>query len=177
MYKKIFLTINIINVFLFLSKSLLANYIFVSNENSDTISVIDAKSKVIIKNIKTGGRPRDLKISNDGKILYIVESEDNQISILDISLLKIVAKIKTGDDPEIFDIHPNMNILAVSNEDDNQLTLIDLKEKKVIKTINDVGVEPEGVNFSPDGKYIYVTSEGTNSVIIVDTYKIIISIK
>ena len=46
-----------------------------------------------------------------------------------------------------------------------KLTIINLNNKKIIESINDVGVEPEGVNFSPDGKLIYVTSEGTSSVL------------
>ena len=171
MYLKIIFTIFFINLSLFSSLDAKAAYIFVSNENSDTLIVLDDKDKKIIKNINTGGRPRALKIGNDGKLLYIVESEKNQISVLDISLLKIVDFIKTGDDPEIFDIHPTKAMLAVSNEDDNELTLINIKEKSIIKTIKNVGVEPEGVNFSPDGKYIYVKSEGTKSVLIIDTLK------
>ena len=83
---------------------------------------------------------------------------------------KILDKIETGNDPEIFDIDSN-KFIAVSNEDDNQLTIIDLRKKKIIESINDVGVEPEGVNFSPDGKLIYVTSEGTGSVLIIDVSK------
>ena len=155
--------------FFFLSLSINASYIFVSNENSDTVTILDAKNKNIIKNIKTAGRPRDIEISKNNKFLYIVESEDNQISILDISKLEIIDSFETGDDPEIFDIHPKEDLLAVSNEDDNQLTLINLKKKNILKTINDVGVEPEGVNFSPNGKYIYVTSEGTSSILIIST--------
>ena len=161
----------VVKVFLFLSLNLKASYIFVSNENSDTVTILDAKEKKVIKTISTGGRPRDLKISKDNNFLYIVESEENQISILDISILEIIGSIKTGDDPEIFDIHPTKNLLAVSNEDDNELTLIDIEKKKIIKTIKNVGVEPEGVNFSPDGKYIYVTSEGTNSILIINNEK------
>lgn len=166
-----FLIISFVIYCLTLSHDIKAGYIFVSNENSDTVTVLNLKTKEIIKNIDTGGRPRDLKFSSNGKLLYIVESEENQISILDISTLKIVDFIKTGDDPEIFDIHPKENLLAVSNEDDNQLTLINLEDKTIIKTIDNVGVEPEGVNFSPDGKLIYVTSEGTNSIIIIDIKK------
>jgi YVTN family beta-propeller protein len=37
--------------------------------------------------------------------------------------------------------------------------------------IEDVGIEPEGVNFSPDGKLVFITSEGTNTVIIIDPIK------
>ena len=158
------------NVFFF---SLLshANYIFVSNENSDTVVVLDATSKEIVKTIETGGRPRDLKFNNDYSKIYVVVSEENHILEIDTKNLEILDKIDTGDDPEIFDIDVNNKIIAVSNEDDNQLTIIDLDKKKIIESINGVGVEPEGVNFSPDGKFVYVTSEGTSSVLIIDPWK------
>lgn len=152
-------------------KILFADYIFVSNENSDTITILNEKNKSIIKNINTGGRPRDMKFSKDKTKLYIVVSEENHIAILDLKKLKITEYIETGDDPEIFDISPNGEILAVSNEDDNELTIIDLNTNKILISIKNVGVEPEGVNFSPDGKYVFVTSEGTNSVIIIDPWK------
>ena len=151
-----------------------AKYIFVSNENSDTVVVLDSLSKKIIKTIETGGRPRDIKFSNDFSKLYVVVSEENHILEIDTKKLEILDKIETGDDPEIFDIDKQNNFIAVSNEDDNQLTIIDLKNKKIIESISDVGVEPEGVNFSPDGNLIYVTSEGTSSVLIIDAHKRII---
>ena len=152
-------------------KAAYSDYIFVSNENSDSITILDEKNKKIIKSISTGGRPRDMKFSKDKTKLYIVVSEENHIAILNLNKLKITGYIITGDDPEIFDISPNGKLLAVSNEDDNQLTIIDLSTKKILKSIQNVGVEPEGVNFTPDGRYVYVTSEGTNSVIIIDPRK------
>ena len=152
-------------------KTLCADYIFVSNENSDTITILDENNKKIIKSINTGGRPRDMKFSKDKTKLYIVVSEEDHIAILDLNKLEITGYIDTGDDPEIFDISPDGKILAVSNEDDNKLTIIDLNTKKILKSIKNVGVEPEGVNFSPDGKLVFVTSEGTNSVIIIDPWK------
>jgi PQQ-dependent catabolism-associated beta-propeller protein len=132
------------------------------------VVVLEKQSKKIIKTIETGGRPRDLKFNFDFSKLYVVVSEENHLLEIDTKKLKILDKIKTGDDPEIFDIDYNNNYAAVSNEDDNQLTIINLNNKKIIARINDVGVEPEGVNFSPDGKLIYVTSEGTSSVLIID---------
>ena len=152
-------------------KTVYPKYIFVSNENSDTITILDKNNKKIIKSINTGGRPRDMKFSKDKTKLYIVVSEENHIAILDLNKLEIIGHIETGDDPEIFDISPNGEILAVSNEDDNELTIIDLNTKKILKSIQNVGIEPEGVNFSPDGKHVFVTSEGTNSVIVVDPWK------
>ena len=131
------LSINLILISL-LSK---ANYIFVSNENSDTVVVLDKFSKKIIKTIETGGRPRDLKFNNDFSKLYVVVSEENQIIEIDTIKLEILDRIDTGDDPEIFDIDFSNNFIAVSNEDDNQLTIIDLNNKKIIESISNVGVE------------------------------------
>ena len=166
-------------VFITCSLSLLkttsfGQYIFVSNENSDTVVVLDLNTKKLIKTIETGGRPRDLKFNKDYSKLYVVVSEENHILEIDAKRLDLIAKIDTGDDPEIFDIDDENNILAVSNEDDNELTIIDLKTKKIVESIKDVGVEPEGVNFTPDGKLVYVTSEGTSSIIIIDPLERII---
>ena len=148
-----------------------ANYIFVSNENSDTVVVLDKSTKKIIKIIETGGRPRDLKFNKDYSKLYVVVSQENHILEIDTEKLEIIDSFDTGDDPEIFDIDTKNKLIAVSNEDDNELTLIDMRTKKIIESIKDVGVEPEGVNFNPDGSLIYVTSEGTSSVLIIDPFK------
>ena len=155
-YKNLFLLLLAFLTAMYL-KSAYSDYIFVSNENSDSITILDEKNKKIIKSISTGGRPRDMKFSKDKTKLYIVVSEENHIAILNLNKLKITGYIETGDDPEIFDISPNGKLLAVSNEDDNELTIIDLSTKKILKSIKNVGVEPEGVNFSPDGRYVYVT--------------------
>ena len=135
--KKLFLKIFLL---IFFSFEINCQFIFVSNENSDTVTVLSTKDKKIIQTIDTGGRPRDMKLSKDNTKLYVAVSEENHIAVIDIEELKIIDYINTGDDPEIFDISFNGNIIAVSNEDDNQLTLIDIESKKIIKTINDVGV-------------------------------------
>ena len=86
------------------NKLLNGQYIFISNENSDTIVVLDKIKKEIVKTIKTGGRPRDLKFNNDYSKLYVVVSEENHILEIDADNLKVLDEIATGDDPEIFDI-------------------------------------------------------------------------
>ena len=161
----------LLSLFIFSFSNSNAGLIFVSNEGSDTLTVLDSQSKDIIKIIEVGGRPRDMKISHNKKLLYLAVSEDNKIQVIDIPSLEIVDFINTGDDPEIFDIDPSGKILVVSNEDDNEATVINIKDKKIIFTIKNVGIEPEGVSFSSDGKKVFITSEGTNSVIIIDPWK------
>ena len=71
---------------------------------------LDKLSKKIIKTIETGGRPRDLKFSNDFSKLYVVVSQENHILEIDTKKLEILDKIETGDDPEIFDIDKKITL-------------------------------------------------------------------
>ena len=132
--------------------SLKAKMIFVSNEGSDTVTIIDSNKLEIIKTINTGGRPRDMRISPDKRFLYVATSEANHIEIIDLQSLSIIGTVETGDDPEIFAIDPENKIIVVSNEDDNEVTVIDINTKKIIRVVENVGIEPEGVTFSPDEK-------------------------
>ena len=144
--------------------------IFVSNEMDNTISVIDGVTHDVVKTIPVGERPRDMQWHNNKTQLLIATSGSDHIEILNIETLEIIGTIEAGEDPELFDLDPSGKILVASNEDDNELTVSDTSTGEKIRTIENVGIEPEGVTFSNDGKVVFVTSEATNTVIVVDPW-------
>ena len=85
----------------------LADRIFVSNEKDNTVTVLDGDSYKILATVKTGQRPRDLKVSTDGKSVYVVASDSDRIEVLDIATLKITGTLPSGPDPERFDTSPD----------------------------------------------------------------------
>ncbi|NOQ94285.1 MAG: PQQ-dependent catabolism-associated beta-propeller protein [Methylophaga sp.] len=141
--------------------------LFVTNEKSNTVSVIDSRTGLVETTLEIGKRPRGIGLSPDQKILYVALSEENAIAMVDVATLEILGKLAAGEDPETFDVHPNGN-LYLSNEDDAKATVIDPKSGKIIHEIR-VGLEPEGVAVSPNGDVVLVTSESTNMVHIIDT--------
>jgi YVTN family beta-propeller protein len=54
----------------------------------------------------------------------------------------------------------------LSNEDDNLATVLDPISGEILAEIP-VGIEPEGVGITPDGKRVMVTSESTNMVHVI----------
>jgi PQQ-dependent catabolism-associated beta-propeller protein len=56
----------------------------------------------------------------------------------------------------------------VANENDNTVTVIDIEKRARLGDVQ-VGVEPEGMGISPDGKFIVNTSETTNMAHFIDT--------
>lgn len=139
--------------------------IFITNEHSDDISVINGKTLEVEATIKVGDRPRGIGLSPDGTELYVAVSEENLIAVLDPASLRILRKFESGSDPETFAVHPNGNIY-ISNEDDAKATVFDPKTGAQVAEIP-VGLEPEGVAISPDGKQVIVTSESTNMLHVI----------
>jgi PQQ-dependent catabolism-associated beta-propeller protein len=139
--------------------------IFITNEGSDTISVINGKTLEVEQTVAVGKRPRGIGLSPDGKELYVAASEDNAIVVVDPASLKVLRSFPAGSDPETFAVHPNGHIY-ISNEDDAKASVFDPITGKQIAEIP-VGLEPEGVAISPDGSRVIVTSESTNMLHVI----------
>jgi YVTN family beta-propeller protein len=158
----------------------------VSNEASDDISFIDAQSYAVLRTLPVGKRPRGLRVSPDGRRLYVALSGSARggpnvdestlpppdrsadgIGVVDLASGALEAKLSSGNDPETIDASPDGRILAVANEDSAQVRLIEADGGKTIATIG-VGVEPEGIAFRPDGRFIYVTSESNDRIDVID---------
>ena len=76
--------------------------IYVSNEKSNNIIVIDPKTYKIVNDIPVSRRPRDMHFNVDHSKLYIACGDDDVIDVLDVASGKIVDKLVTGSSPETF---------------------------------------------------------------------------
>src|SRR5437868_14526835 len=113
---------------------------YVSNEKSNTISVIDIDKLAVVKTIKVGQRPRGIELSKDGKFILVAVGDDDTIQVIDSKTDEIVAALPSGPDPELFTQDPSGKILYVANENDNTVTIIDMATRARIGEVQ-VGVE------------------------------------
>ena len=156
--------------------------IYVTNEKSGDLSVIDASTLQVIATVPLGKRPRGIHASPDRHFLYMTLSGSplagpgvdesklpppdktaDGIGVFDVQQNKLVRTIQCGSDPENFDLTNDGRTIIVSNEDDAKASFVDIASGKVTKTVP-VGEEPEGVKVSPNGKFVYVTSENTGTI-------------
>jgi YVTN family beta-propeller protein len=161
--------------------------LYASAEASGEILVVDPGVTQIVARIPVGKRPRGLKVSRDGRLLYVALSGSPRggpnvdesklppadrsadgIGVVDLNLRKLVRTFPSGQDPESFDLSSDGNTLYVSNEETAELSVLDLEKGTIVGKVP-VGKEPEGVTLRPDGKIVYVTSEQDGSVAAVDT--------
>ena len=159
--------------------------VYVSNEASGDLTVIDPDQPEAVATIPLGKRPRGIHAF--GNWLYVAlsgspfappgvdestlpppDKSADGIGVVDLRQNKLVNKIDAGSDPEQFALSRDGKTLYASNEDAGGLSVVDLTSGRVVTTLP-AGEEPEGVKLSPDGKFVYVTSENDGAVSVVDT--------
>jgi YVTN family beta-propeller protein len=161
--------------------------VYVSNEDSNNITIIDSDTDEVAGSIFVGKRPRGIRLSPDGKTLFVALSGSPKeppgardggrppadraadgIALVNVATQKLVRTIPSGQDPECFDFTPDGKLLYVSNEEAAQATVVEIDSGRAIKTIP-LDEEPEGVAMKPAGDVVYVTSEAANKVFAVET--------
>src|SRR3954466_14416781 len=75
---------------------------YVSNEKSNTLSVIDTEKWAVIKTIKVGQRPRGIEFTRDGKFVLVAVGDDDTVEVIDTGTQQVVDKLPSGPDPELF---------------------------------------------------------------------------
>jgi YVTN family beta-propeller protein len=160
--------------------------LFVSNEISGTVSVVDITTRQVVYTIAVGKRPRGIRTSPDGRIVYVALSGSpiggpnvdesklpppdrrfDGIGVIDAHTGALTRVLQGGTDPEQFALSADGQRLFIANEDAALTTVLDVNSGQIVRQIT-VGGEPEGVDLSPDGASVYVTSENDNQVHVID---------
>src|SRR5262245_21394641 len=163
-----------------------AGRIFVTNENGGDISVIDVASHRVTATIPDGKRPRGIRLSPDGTLLYVALSgspiagpgvdesklpppdrKADGIGLISVADQKLLKVIRVGTDPEQTAVSADGKRLFIANEDAGEANVVSIDDEKVLATFK-VGEEPEGVQLRPDGGEVYVTSEADAQVTVID---------
>ena len=142
--------------------------VFVTNEKSDDVTVIQADTGTVLKTLAVGQRPRGVTASADGKRVYVANSNSDSLSIIDAAGLIVIGTLPAGRDPEGLTFNRDGTLLYVVNENDSAVTVIDVASAKNVKKI-EVGTEPETAVLSPDGRWVAVSNETSNDIHLIDT--------
>src|SRR5262252_4243586 len=108
---------------------------FVSNEKSNTISIIDTTEREVVRTIKVGQRPRGIALTKDQKYVLVAVGDDDTIQMIDTGTNAVVGTLPSGPDPELFIEDPDGKTLYVANEDDNTVTIIDIARRAQVGDI------------------------------------------
>lgn len=141
---------------------------YVTNTDSNDISVIDINEQKEIGRVPIGGSPRGgMAIDNKGIYGYVSNCAGNTVSVVDLLNHRENSKIEVGLSPRGVVLSPDNNLLFVSNSGSNDVSVIDVNVREEIVRIP-VGDNPRALSITPNGKYVNVPCWGADSLSIIE---------
>ncbi len=128
-------------------------FVFVTNGEDDSISIIDTRAPAKVKEIKIGRGPVAAAYSELADALYVCAAGAGEIAVLDAKTLALTKTIRTK--PGLADIAAapgGRHLLAVNRKTDT-VEVIDASSAEIIQT-GTVGKAPFQITFSRDLAYI-----------------------
>ena len=152
------------------SSRVLTNFIgYVSNSDSNFITVFNKKTMQVVGAISTGRGPTGIALDQKRGRAYIAASEDNAIEIIDVFEWEIIGRITLnfGDTPIDLALTPDGRTLVAVNHSSNTVSVIDTLSMFETGRIK-VGDRPTSASIDPKGFKAYVTNTLSNSISVID---------
>jgi YVTN family beta-propeller protein len=145
------------------------NRIYVANESSNTVSVIDGNTFSLIGSIDAlNHSTHDLALTRDGRLLFATNLASGRVSVIDTTSMETIASIFTGTRSHVVTLTNDNRHAWVANIGEDNISIIDVAALRIVGTIP-VGKGPTGLAFSRDGGFAYVSNQGDRTVNVIDT--------
>ncbi|MBP1597831.1 MAG: beta-propeller repeat protein [Acidobacteria bacterium] len=132
--------------------------LFVTCENSGEVMVVDTGALKVTRSVKTGKSPFGVALSPDESRLYVSNRWDDSVTVVDVRSMEVIGLIPVGDDPHDLVTDETGRSLFVANLGTDDVSIIDTADFKEIKRLQ-AGRAPFGMAFSPDYRFLYVSSQ------------------
>ncbi len=139
-------------------------------DQQDGVTILNATTLASQGQVAIGGQgPRGIAVTHDGKYLLVANQQSADLSIIDRASGALQARVAIGPSTEMVRVQGHTAFATYEPPTDKgglaHIAVVDLDARKVIASVAS-GHETEGLEFSPDGKYLLVTNEGDNTVTV-----------
>jgi YVTN family beta-propeller protein len=132
--------------------------IFVSNEKSGDLTVINGADFKVVATIPVGKRPRGIHASPDGRTVYVALSG---------TPIEPPPKLDANGNPIFEKGHDDDDSNAKADKAADGIGVVDVAQKKFLRKIS-AGSDPEQFCLGNDGKRLFISNEDTGTATILE---------
>ena len=101
-----------------------------------------------------------------GETIYVTNEKGNTVSVIDGTTLEVTKTIPVGERPRGLVMSKDYKTLYICASDSGEVEAIDLDTGNVTPVVSTP--DPERIDISPDGKFLFVSNEDDNLVSVID---------
>lgn len=158
---------------------------YVTNQGCDLVSVFDAQTQLLIRNVTVGNdatrseSPHQLRVSHDNKYWYVLFVNGNYFEKYDAQTDKLIARLNIGNSGPAIGagvVNGSWNTMAISNNDKyalltdfsgGKVIAVDLATMTLKKAFEQAGTPlfsfPHAIAITPDNDTCIVATQSGNS--------------
>src|SRR5207253_4846817 len=91
------------------------NKAYVVNRSSNSITVIDGKTRAAIATIRTGAGPEAIAVNPLTNRVYVANSGESSVTVIDGATGTVAATVRTGSNCNALAVNPTTNRIYVTN--------------------------------------------------------------
>ncbi|MGH9837957.1 MAG: beta-propeller fold lactonase family protein [Blastocatellia bacterium] len=149
------------------------NRLYVTNELSNTVSVVDLDQSRVMATIPVGVGPTGMAITPDQEYIYVANIRSGSLSVVSTASNSVEATIPLPSwygtaSPFGIAMSPDGQQLFVSNLSDGTVRVISTKTNTVVGTITEsYDWAMRYIAISPSGEYLYVAGGGDGKLTVI----------
>jgi DNA-binding beta-propeller fold protein YncE len=144
-------------------------YAYMPERDQDTVSMFDTSTWQLLKtvNFPAGSQPYMLRVSPDGKEVWVQTGKVDENTVLSAQDLSTLATMPTGKGPVTNAWTPDGRYSLVANSSDTFASVFDASSYKEVARLM-VGQGGSNFGFTRDGGTGFMSVTGANSVAVID---------
>jgi YVTN family beta-propeller protein len=142
------------------------NKAYVVNHNSNSIAVIDGKTRTAIATIRTGAGPESIAVNPLTNKVYVANAAESSVTVIDGATDTVAATVPTGSNCNALAVNPTTNRIYVANNFGHSVTVIDGATN--LATTFRVGQGPRAIAVNPATTKIYTANYGSKDATEID---------
>ena len=146
--------------------SKVTNKIYVANNLSGNVTVIDGATNTVAATVAAGTTPNAVAVNAVTNKVYVANSGGNTVTVIDGATNTVDATVTAEMHPQAVAVDPVTNKIYVTNKASYSVTVIDGATN--VTTTVAAGTDPLVVAVNPVTNKIYVSNSGSNNVTVID---------
>ncbi len=130
-----------------------SRFVFVTNGEDDSISVIDTRSLKAVKDIQVGKGPVSATYSELANAVYVSQTDAGSIAVVDAKSLNVIKTIQADPGLAEIAVAPGGRYVFVLNRKKDLVQIIDSSVNEIVQS-GTVGKAPFQISFTSDFAYI-----------------------
>jgi len=147
-----------------------------SKDRPSALVVFDLKTRAVLARAPVGITPYEVRLSADGRRLFVSNWADRTVSALDAETLKPIATLSVGPNPNDMLATPDGRLFVVCSGD-NTVRVIDTKTLQVTETLSTAlypsapeGSTPNALTYDAGRKLLFAANADNNDVAVIDVH-------